>query len=314
MVWPGMDWAQNWRAELAMALNVTLVVVGGDVKTPEVKLRLPSTVGRGRDCSIMLRHPLVSRQHCEIFEIGGALMVRDLGSLNGTFVNNQRIEGDAPLQPGQLLTIGTVTFRAMYEAGATDSAPPTTPAPKMKTAPRPSSETDMDGTLGARPPRPMDATQIASNDADTIEPAEPIDEDMDFDLDDAQPLFSEAPAAKPAPPPPKKPGGSAETVYAGKGKPPEGATEIAAPAPAKPAAVAPPPAPKAPAAKVPAEKEKAPPPKAPAPKAPAEKAPAAKEAAKPADDASFGFLDADEETAKGDEEDDDLNDFLKNLK
>jgi|GEM_PF-1482744 len=97
-----------------MALNAKLVVVGGEVKTAEIKLRLPSTIGRGRGTTIMLPHPLVSRQHCELFEAGGKLMVRDMGSLNGTFVNNQRIT-ESVIMPGELLTIGAVTFRAAYE-------------------------------------------------------------------------------------------------------------------------------------------------------------------------------------------------------
>src|SRR5688500_13794343 len=98
-----------------MSLSARLVVVGGEVKTAEIKLRLPSTIGRGRGTTIMLPHPLVSRQHCELYEADGLLMVRDLGSLNGTFVNNQRVT-EAPLPPGELLTIGTVTFRAVYES------------------------------------------------------------------------------------------------------------------------------------------------------------------------------------------------------
>src|SRR6478609_5370754 len=106
-----------------MPLNAKLVVVGGDVKTAEVELKLPSTIGRGRGTTIMLPHPLVSRQHCELYEDAGQLMVRDLGSLNGTFVNNQRIT-ESPLGSGELLTIGTVTFRAVYE-----SQPQTAPAP-----------------------------------------------------------------------------------------------------------------------------------------------------------------------------------------
>jgi pSer/pThr/pTyr-binding forkhead associated (FHA) protein len=97
-----------------MPLNAKLVVVGGDVKTTEIALRLPSTIGRGRGTTIVLPHPLISRQHCELFEAGGQLMVRDLGSLNGTFVNNERVT-EAPLAPGELLTVGTVTFRAVYE-------------------------------------------------------------------------------------------------------------------------------------------------------------------------------------------------------
>lgn len=39
-------------------------------------------------------------------------MVRDMGSLNGTYVGSHRIEGDHELQPGDLLTVGIVTFRA----------------------------------------------------------------------------------------------------------------------------------------------------------------------------------------------------------
>ena len=60
-------------------------------------------------------HPLVSRQHCEVFEADGLLMVRDLGSLNGTFVGETRIAEQAmPVKPGDLLTVGPVTFRAVY--------------------------------------------------------------------------------------------------------------------------------------------------------------------------------------------------------
>jgi pSer/pThr/pTyr-binding forkhead associated (FHA) protein len=112
-----------------MALNAKLVVVGGDVKTTEIKLKLPSTIGRGRGTAIVLPHPLVSRQHCELYEAAGRLMVRDLGSLNGTFVNNQRVTESA-LEPGELLTVGTVTFRAIYEAE--DASAASGKSPKAK--------------------------------------------------------------------------------------------------------------------------------------------------------------------------------------
>ena len=111
-----------------MSLQARLVVVGGDVKTSEIKLRLPCTVGRGRGSSIVLAHPLVSRQHCEIYEADGRLMVRDLGSLNGTFINNQRITEAATLPPNELLTIGTVTFRAVYDPAETAAEPAEEPA------------------------------------------------------------------------------------------------------------------------------------------------------------------------------------------
>ena len=96
-------------------MDAKLVVVGGDAKATEVRLKLPAVIGRGREATLTLPHPLVSRRHCEIVESNGNLIVRDMGSLNGTFINNQRIT-EAPLPPGELLTIGTITFRAVYNA------------------------------------------------------------------------------------------------------------------------------------------------------------------------------------------------------
>ena len=94
-------------------LNAKLVVIGG-AKATEISLNLPTVIGRGRDANLTLPHPLVSRNHCELFEQNGMLHVKDLKSLNGTYVNSQRIETSSILEPDQLLTIGNVTFRAIY--------------------------------------------------------------------------------------------------------------------------------------------------------------------------------------------------------
>lgn len=107
-------------------MEAKLVVVGGKSKVRQYELVLPAVIGRGRDSDIALGHPLVSRQHCEMFEVNGTLMVRDLGSLNGTFVGEMRITEQAmPVQSGDLVTIGPVTFRAEYRAGLKRAKPPT---------------------------------------------------------------------------------------------------------------------------------------------------------------------------------------------
>jgi len=95
-------------------MQAKLIVVGGDIGVAEIPLKLPAVVGRSREATLTLPHPLVSRQHCEIFEANGRLMVRDLGSRNGTYVANERIT-EAVLPSGELLTIGAVTFRAVYD-------------------------------------------------------------------------------------------------------------------------------------------------------------------------------------------------------
>jgi pSer/pThr/pTyr-binding forkhead associated (FHA) protein len=106
-------------------LSVKLVVVGGDAKSKEVQLKLPTIIGRGRKgVSLTLPHKLVSRKHTELFEDDGQLFVRDLGSLNGTYVNNQRIAESQALKPNELLTLGNVTFRAVYDLAGVTTPPP----------------------------------------------------------------------------------------------------------------------------------------------------------------------------------------------
>lgn len=95
-------------------MEARLVVVGGKANRSEVKLKLPTMIGRGRDADLTVAHATVSRHHCLIFELDGALVVRDNGSLNGTVVDGKRIQ-ESVLMPGQTLTIGPLTFRAEYE-------------------------------------------------------------------------------------------------------------------------------------------------------------------------------------------------------
>ena len=100
-------------------MQAKLIVVAGDIGTAEIPLKLPTIIGRSRDATLTLPHPLVSRHHCEISEQNGLLHVRDLGSRNGTFVANERIT-EAALPAGELLTIGNVTFRIHYDEGDDD--------------------------------------------------------------------------------------------------------------------------------------------------------------------------------------------------
>ena len=106
-------------------MRIKLVVVGGEVKPSEFAVTLPIVVGRGKEASFPLLHRLVSRAHCRLYEQDGTTFVEDLKSLNGTFVNNRRIQEPTPLTFGQLLTIGDVTFRVLQAGGAAKAAPPT---------------------------------------------------------------------------------------------------------------------------------------------------------------------------------------------
>jgi pSer/pThr/pTyr-binding forkhead associated (FHA) protein len=62
--------------------------------------------GRHPDSDIFLDDVTVSRRHAELARAGSGWLVRDVGSLNGTYVNRQRIEDESPLGNGDELQIG----------------------------------------------------------------------------------------------------------------------------------------------------------------------------------------------------------------
>jgi hypothetical protein len=66
----------------------------------------PLLVGRAPACGLVLDAPKVSRSHCRIEAKGDAVLVTDLGSRNGTFVNGKRIEATARVGPDDELEIG----------------------------------------------------------------------------------------------------------------------------------------------------------------------------------------------------------------
>ncbi len=94
-------------------MHAKFVVVEPNLQPHEYELDLPATIGRGDESQIRLDHFLISRCHCELYEDRGQMMVRDLGSRNGTFIKGQRIES-APLASGELLNVGGITLCAIY--------------------------------------------------------------------------------------------------------------------------------------------------------------------------------------------------------
>ena len=65
-----------------------------------------TTIGRSPDCDIFLDDVTVSRKHAVLVERDGVFEIEDQGSLNGTFVNRERIDSPKRLETGDELQIG----------------------------------------------------------------------------------------------------------------------------------------------------------------------------------------------------------------
>ncbi len=64
------------------------------------------TVGRSRHCDLSIADPSISRKHVFFSIDGGRIRLQDLGSSNGTFVNDERVQGEAVLRDGDRLRLG----------------------------------------------------------------------------------------------------------------------------------------------------------------------------------------------------------------
>jgi|SRR5437773_5144171 len=78
-----------------------------------------TTVGRLEDNAFQISEPSVSSHHCELTRRGVELLVKDLNSTNGTFINGEKV-AEAVLKPGQILRLGQVEMR--LESGAAAAA------------------------------------------------------------------------------------------------------------------------------------------------------------------------------------------------
>jgi hypothetical protein len=84
-------------------------------RLPELMLPLPGPyplrIGRDHGCGLRLADDCVSRRHAELRAECGVWLLRDLGSMNGTWVNGVRVVGEVPVRPGDTVRFGVSDYR-----------------------------------------------------------------------------------------------------------------------------------------------------------------------------------------------------------
>src|SRR5580698_1862831 len=96
-----------------------------------------TTVGRVEDNAFQIAEPSVSSHHCEILLRGSDIVVKDLGSTNGSFINGEKIT-EGILKPGQTLRLGNIELKLDTPGAPAAAAPaPTSPPAGATAAPPP---------------------------------------------------------------------------------------------------------------------------------------------------------------------------------
>jgi pSer/pThr/pTyr-binding forkhead associated (FHA) protein len=106
--------------------KLVLLSAGMTGRTHDLKVD-KTTIGRVEDNLFQITEPSVSSHHCEILLRGNEVIVKDLNSTNGTYINGEKIT-ESPIKPGQILRLGQVEMRLETDAapGAPASKKPLT--------------------------------------------------------------------------------------------------------------------------------------------------------------------------------------------
>jgi adenylate cyclase len=175
-----------------------LLLVSAEGSQQTIELRPTNSLGRHPNNSIQLLDKIVSKEHCIIEQRGEQFVLRDLGSLNGTYINGERVSGEGPLKHGDEIALGGTRARfddakggvaakgiapapapasvgwqrpaspvAPVVSPAPGFAPPTSAKPAAPTAPVEAPAaligTERDGGRESRPPRTVGFAAIAGS-------------------------------------------------------------------------------------------------------------------------------------------------------
>ena len=88
-----------------------------------------TTIGRGENCTLRVPLMSISREHCELIMSDDELLIRDLTSSNGTYINNHRVN-EKVLQAGDRITLGPATLTVQIDGKPEQITPAKTKAVK----------------------------------------------------------------------------------------------------------------------------------------------------------------------------------------
>jgi pSer/pThr/pTyr-binding forkhead associated (FHA) protein len=107
-------------------MKFSLIVLTGTTAGKEIPIRLPEfTVGRDPGCHLRPASPMISKKHCSFILQGEQVLFKDFGSTNGSFVNDQKVEGETYLRDGDVVKFGPLVFKVKLQATAIMAAAPT---------------------------------------------------------------------------------------------------------------------------------------------------------------------------------------------
>ncbi len=99
-------------------MEVKLKVLGGKHAGEELPVPVSKFfIGRAEDCHLRPHSDMISRHHCALVVEEGFVAIRDFGSKNGTYVNDQRVTAECELRTGDHIKVGPLEFEIHFGEG-----------------------------------------------------------------------------------------------------------------------------------------------------------------------------------------------------
>jgi pSer/pThr/pTyr-binding forkhead associated (FHA) protein len=103
----------------------TAYLLTGDTDTAAHPIAGEAVIGRGEQADLLLSDETVSRRHASVRQDGHTVVVTDLGSANGTFVNNRRVFDGTRVEDGDVIRLGSTEIRVRVDGRDLDEPTPT---------------------------------------------------------------------------------------------------------------------------------------------------------------------------------------------
>ena len=148
-------------------MKLSLVVASGVHQGRQIPIAGPQfLIGRDPHCQLRPASPAISKQHCGLYVRDGKVFAKDLGSTNGTFVNDTQVtaDGEVPVANGDKLRVGPLEFTVRIDIPKPTASDPT-PLPEALKA----VDAGAKATPAAQPPvkpKPQPIPKAASSGGD----------------------------------------------------------------------------------------------------------------------------------------------------
>jgi diguanylate cyclase (GGDEF)-like protein len=111
----GEEARRRGRERLSQPGSTCMINIHGPGLGSRIELGERTTIGRGSENDVVVKLADVSRSHCRISRRDGSYVVEDLGSTNGTYLNEQKLPASAtrPLHAGDVLNLGGVIYKVL---------------------------------------------------------------------------------------------------------------------------------------------------------------------------------------------------------